>query len=319
MQLIEPVVVGLPLLRSGIAAPCRAQLEDVEIVGVSHVAVIALQHAVEPPLERAGRELGIPFDPMPDAQRDGGGVDVRIPPAVVAGILRQHVQASIGEQDEELLAPGCATPIEDERDLVAVRPEIERRRGLPPEPHVDLVGSERITILCEQPPQSGRDASVAARVIERRRRRAFDHALGIDEVVNGGRRERRGWVRAQLHRALVGSGRQSLSVDDTPAGTTGDRHVARGRRGLLESPVGEESQTRWLVRPARARQRWHRGRRARDEGTHEQRNAETAPSMKHPSSRDRTTTIRPNLRLTNRSAQGQEENRFIQPLPFKTQ
>ena len=98
-----------------------------ETLHVTPVAVAALQCSVEPPFQRARRDVGIPFDPVPDAERDDGGVHVRIAPPEVAGILRQHVQPAVGEENDELLASGITAAVEDEGDLVAVGPDIEGR------------------------------------------------------------------------------------------------------------------------------------------------------------------------------------------------
>src|SRR2546426_10094595 len=168
MYMVEPVVIGLVLLRSDVAPPRRAEFDDVEIVGVPDIGVTALRYAVEPPLERAGRELAVPLDAMPDTERDGGAGNVRGAPLEVARIFRQHVEPSVGTQDEKLLTAERTAAIEQEGDFVAGRTEIERRGRLPPKPQVDFT---RIHGL----------------VGHSRRRGALDHAFGIHEVVHMGR------------------------------------------------------------------------------------------------------------------------------------
>src|SRR2546428_302236 len=115
VHVVKPVVIRLALPGSDVAPPRRAELKDVEVVGIPGVAVAALEHAVEPPLERAGLAR-VPLDPVPYAEGDEGGIDVRGAPPVVAGILRQHVEPSVRAQDEELLSPGAAAAVEQESD-----------------------------------------------------------------------------------------------------------------------------------------------------------------------------------------------------------
>src|SRR5687767_13806943 len=74
MRVIEPVEIGLVLPCAAVAAPGRVELKHVELDWVPHVCVTALQHAVEPPLEHAGRTIGVPFDAVPLTKRDHGGV-----------------------------------------------------------------------------------------------------------------------------------------------------------------------------------------------------------------------------------------------------
>ena len=53
--MVEPVMIGLVLPCAAVAAPRRVELKHVEADWVPDVRVTALQHAVEPPLQRAMR------------------------------------------------------------------------------------------------------------------------------------------------------------------------------------------------------------------------------------------------------------------------
>src|SRR5438128_801798 len=217
VHVVKPVVIRLMLLGSDVAPPRRAELKHIEVVRIPGVAVAALEHAVEPPLERAGLAR-VPLDPVPYAEGDEGGIDVRGAPPVVAGILRQHVEPSVRAQDEELLSPGAAAAVEQEGDFVAVGTEIDRRRRLPPEARVDLTRREVVVDGC--------------------RRITLDHSLGIDKVVDIRRREWRAWIGDPLHPARAG--RKGQSEDDSPVRTARNRYVACRRRCLSESPIGED-------------------------------------------------------------------------------
>src|SRR2546426_7230327 len=87
VHMVEPVVICLVLLRADVAAPRRTEVDKIKVDIVANVGVAPLEHTVEPPLERAGRELTIPLDPVPDAECDNGGVDVRVTPLEISGIF----------------------------------------------------------------------------------------------------------------------------------------------------------------------------------------------------------------------------------------
>ena len=113
------------------------------------------------------------------------------------------MQPAVGIQNQELLAAGAAA-VEDESDLVAIRTLVERRRRLPPEPNVDLVGVQTV-------------------VVDGRRRGALHHVGRIHEVIHERRREGRRGIEHALGPAARRTRRRVL--DDLPAAAARDRNV----------------------------------------------------------------------------------------------
>src|SRR3954465_2474302 len=224
--MVEPVMVGLSFLRADVAAPCRAELEHIEVERVRDVVVAALQYAIEPPLHRARRHVRVPLDAMPRTERHRRRVDVRMTPAEVARVLGHNVEVPIGNTYQKLLAPGTAAPVEDERDLVPVGPEIERRVRLPPERGIHLLLMD-------------------AAVIHGPWSIALDHSLRIHEVVYVRGRERGVLVR-YARDPSPGRSRGGLR-HDPPARAARDQDVAGCRRILIQTPIGEEGHAGRLV------------------------------------------------------------------------
>src|SRR5262245_33308575 len=80
-HVVEPEVVRLLLVDATHAAPRRAELVLLESAGREyHVAVVAHEHAVEPPLHDAVSAAGVvlhePLDLVPVAHRHGSVADV---------------------------------------------------------------------------------------------------------------------------------------------------------------------------------------------------------------------------------------------------
>src|SRR5205814_5040505 len=182
----------------------------------------------ETPFHRATGSLAVPLDTMPYNQGDSRCIDIRIPPAEVTGIFRQHVQPAVGAQDEELLSAAPTATIKEEGNLIAVGTQIERRRRLPPEPDVHF---GRIHV-----------------VVNRRRGIPLDHTLGVDEIIHARWRERRARIGGEHCRALRATRR--LFVNHVPS-----RRGARDRLvewvslryRFIETPISAECETRRLI------------------------------------------------------------------------
>ena len=76
MVVPEVVLLGLSTTSS---TPSRGELELIEGVRrIIDVGVVALEHAVQPPLHRARALVQVPLDAMPHAECDTGRIRVRL-------------------------------------------------------------------------------------------------------------------------------------------------------------------------------------------------------------------------------------------------
>src|SRR5262245_25318260 len=131
VRMAKPVVIGLRLPRAVVAAEGRAEIDVVEWISiVSRPGIVALEHAVQPPLHHSRRGVAIPLNTVPHTERHKCGVHIGgqhnvVPTPDVFWILRQDDEITSCPQGDELLPASVTTTVEEECDLVENRAGIK--------------------------------------------------------------------------------------------------------------------------------------------------------------------------------------------------
>src|SRR2546427_3171773 len=140
MDVIKPVVVVLRL-RTADAPPRRAELELPETPAhVSNARVVTDEHAIDPPLERAGGRIEEDLDPVPDAQRQGTRgphvlVDAARSPPLRHEPCSEGASPRAAHVDVEILV-GAAGTDPDEHDFVRAAVALPGIAWLPPKTEI---------------------------------------------------------------------------------------------------------------------------------------------------------------------------------------